>query len=250
MPSQQQSEAVTGRPFNPVNQPDIRRPYPTEPGAIPVSGDAATGGVVAPRQLADVRHIWDARPVDGYDFWLEDRFSAQPATPGTFAPVLGGYRVPTGFNLFLRNLAVSIWPNLDPAIYAGGGGTGTAVNNFMTLGGPLNVAFQLNAVPKMSVLVDGAATPYWTQIGQTPNGAALPGVPLFNPGLYDYEFDTFIPVPGGSLVTAAFTIELAADQIDAWIIMVQYRGNLIADTGRSLLQEAGNGEPLPVVIEG
>jgi hypothetical protein len=42
---------------------------------------------------------------------------------------------------------------------------------------------------------------------------------------------------------------LAANAIDPWIIMVQYYGNLISDTGRTLANEAGNGEPLPVVGE-
>jgi hypothetical protein len=235
-------------PFNPASQPDM--PVPVRTTRRPYMNQGENPGVdLTPQEMADVRHVWDSRPINGYDFWLEDRFSCLPATPASFASFLGGYNVPDGYNLFLRHLSVSIWPSDDPALYVGGGGTGAAANNFMTKTGPLGVSFQLNAVPKMSLLIDGSPTPYWTAINQAPNGGSLPGIPLLNPGLYDYEIPCFVPVAGGSNVSASFTIELAANAIDPWIIMVQYYGNLISDTGRTLANEAGNGEPLPVVGE-
>lgn len=248
MPSQDESVAVSGTPFSPVNQPDVRQPFKTLIGNLPVAGDPDTGTPSAPRELADVRHVWDTRPPNAFDIWFEDRFQSNGnnnAPGGLFGPTLGGYRVPVGYNLFLRHMTVSAWVNPFFAL-AGGTNTAWAPNAF----------FQLEFAPQMSVFVDGVATPFWTAVTDFPNQTpAFPigGVPLMFPTMHDYEIPCFIPVGGGSIVTANFAIPSFplpnTNAIDNFIFFVQYHGNLVRDTGRMLTNEVGNEEPLPVTIE-
>ena len=239
VPSQDQPVGV---PFNPALQPDMKAPVRTTNRPFMQQSDSGDTGPQLPTELADVRHVFDSRPVSGYDFWFEDRFQGlgnNNAPGGVFGPTLGGYRVPDGYNLFLRRINVSLW-----------------VNPFNTTGtnkawAP-NALFQLEYAPKMSILVDGAATPFWSSVNQIPNGVGLPGIPLMFPTMQDYEIPCFIPIASGSLMTANFVIEGAGatNDMDNFVVFVQYYGNLIADTGRSLANEAGNGDPLPVVVEG
>lgn len=241
MPSQHGAQPwQTGQPYNPVNQPDIRRPYKTRLAPDMVAGEPSQNeplGVQIPREIASVQHIFDSRPVQGYDIFFTDKFFDNGII---FRPELGGYRVPDGFNLFLRKITVSGWPN-----------TGDVDNAVLTLLGPTTVT--VHDVVQMSMLVDGAATPLWTSVhdmaNQPPIGP-LNGVPLPDFGFCDTEFDCFIIVPGGSIVTAAFINPGAVAGMTPWKVIVHYYGNLLLDTGRTLSNEAGNDRPIPVTIAG
>lgn len=236
-----------GVPFNPGLQPDMKAPVRTIRRPFMQQGDNPDQGPQLPDDLADVRHVWDARPPNAYDIWFEDRFqgSGNNNTAGVFGPTLGGYRVPDGYNLFLRKMNISVWAN--PFAIAAIGATNQAWAP--------NTLFQLEFTPKLSVLVDGAATPFFTAANSFPiidPNFPPPGIPLMFPTMHDYEIPCFIPVAGGSVVTANFVIDGpgATNVPDNFIFFVQYHGNLISDTGRSLSNEVGNSDPLPVINDG
>jgi hypothetical protein len=241
IPSQDQPIAP---PFNPGLQPDMKQPVRTTRRPFMNQGDDPIARTpMTPDNTGDVRHVWDSRPINGYDVYFTDAFIPNP----TFAAQLGGYNVPVGYNFFLRHITVSIWPN-----------SGGADNEVLNILGPTTQTFLLapftNSDVQMSLLVDGSPTPYWTAPNNMANGsdpvnnAGLSGISMVPLGCDDIEIPCFIPVPSGSNVTAAFFAASLPLGIDAWRIFVHYYGNLISDTGRAITNEAGNADPLPVIV--
>ncbi|MGH8742872.1 MAG: hypothetical protein ACREUY_01185 [Burkholderiales bacterium] len=212
----------------------MKAPIRTRRQSFMTEGQQLAGGIEA-SEASDVRHVFDSRPVNGYDFFFEDKFFD---TGAGFVPELGGYIVPDGYNLFLRSVEVTGYP-----------AAGDNDNGVLTIFGPSTVT--LADVVQMQILIDGVSTPMWTSTNSFVNAQTLV-VPLNGIPLPDFGFSTkhipcFILVPGGSRISAAFFSSAIAG-MTPWNVIVDYYGNLISDTGRSIANEVGNDTPLPVIM--
>lgn len=230
MPSQQESVAVSGVPFNPVNQPDIRRPYNTnlEPDNI-----AGEGGASIPSQMADVRSIYDSRPVNGFDFYWEEQFNDGNRDTPAFV-------VPEGFVFVLRQI--------DIDIYANDGTSGTA-SRLNILGGDPNDSVGAGNVniPKLQVHVDGVSTPLWTNVGGIldAGGNVVRGVPLWGFATTTKSLQMFVVIGSGSTFTIFIPIFTQTGSL--FNTHVRYYGNMLLAHGIQKEFEIASNDPLPII---
>jgi hypothetical protein len=172
------------RPFDPSQHPDI--PVPVRTTNKPFMNQSENPGAdMGMQDIADVRSVYDARPIMAYDWYWEDQFFDG-------IRVLPAYRVPDGYVLVLKEVMVEIFPQ------SGGVAPMTAFGDLDTTG-VVGVT-----VPKLQILVDGVASPRWTPYGSVQNaflGTSVSGVPIFNALICHVEIPTFIIIEGGSDVT-------------------------------------------------
>lgn len=227
VPSQDHPQAPA---FNPSRQPDIPVPVRAERRPFMNQGDNP-GTQLTPQEIADVRSVFDSRPVSAFDFYWEDCFfdglREMPA-----------YTVPKGFTCVIRSVNV--------AIFAQAGGAAT-----MTDFGDLNTSGVVGVtVPQLQMHVDGAPTPMWTQYGHMINantGASVRGVPIYGALIGCVEIPCFIVVPGGS--TFSIFIPNFIDNVFGLTFhntYAQYYGNMLPASGKDVQQDVASQEPMPV----
>lgn len=195
----------------------VRVPPAFDPSMNPDMQFEAREGVP---DIAIVRATFDSRPPYAYDFFWEDFwFNSLPFN----TPTPNGYTVPLGYNLILRELVISVYPQGQALI-----------NQFgdWAVGG--------DGVPPipLQILIDGIQTPNFTA------GRVF----LYDIFFSDIQVPTFILVPGGSTVVVNLPgvtdLTLGVGGFDTY---VHYSGNILVDTGRNIVNEVGNKFPLPVV---
>lgn len=179
--------------------------------------------IISTLDIAIVRASYDSRPPFAYDFFFENQWinGIQGINP---------YSVPVGYVLMLRKLDISVYP------WTAGDLIGIPT---MSPFGDLDaLAFD----PVLQILIDGAPAPTWT-VGQ---------VPLFDIFNSDLELDVFIPILGGSSFDIALTGVTSPDGVATrrFNTYVHFYGNMLLATGRNLVNEVGNKEPLPVINTG
>lgn len=209
-------------PFDPRQQPDIKAPIRTTRKPFMTQGE---GGNTIPRGIADVRSVYDSRPLFGYDFYWEDAFADGDRQTAAFI-------VPNGYTFVLRQVGVEIFRNAN-----------TSAGRITQWGGPVDIDPTLVTVPKLQIHVDGASTPLWTPF--SPSG--LTGVPIQNALITGIEIETFIVIPEGS----SFTIFIPNfTQSGAFFdTFAYYQGNALLNVGSDVAREVTSQEPLPVVTE-
>lgn len=164
-----------------------------------------------------VRYVFDSRPPFAYDWFWEERRSID-------VPDNVPYTVPTGYVLLLRHLTLSVNP-------------GVGSNNHINPWGGNNRAFAF--LPFLQILVNGAATPWFTQQS---GPSATQGVPLVDLLQSDTDIDCFVLVEGGQ------TLTVSVSNISSFVLHTHYYGNMLLSQGRPVTQEVGNSEAEPVAI--
>lgn len=193
--------------FDPSHNVDM---IPTAPSGVP--------------DMSIVRAVFDSRPPMGTDFFFEDKLLTGIAR-------IGGYNVPPGFVLVLRQVCVKIFPHVAIDLVSA-----VELSPF----GSVDYSAASNAIQSdLSILIDGVPA------AQFANGNP---VRLFDYIFADIEIPCWILADGGTTVKVFMTNVSSADGVtpteyDAYI---QYSGNLLMSTGRNLISEPGNGLPLPV----
>lgn len=190
--------------FDPSKQPDM---MPSAPLYVPA--------------ISIVRNSFDSRPVNSYDWYWEDQFRQGPPS------VTSGYNVPNGYILILRELIISAYPAQTADL----------------LNDPVMDPFG-NQIPgnqvNLFININGAGAPSWTQT----DPVNMVPVSLFDLFIADLQIETFVLVGSANNLTIeipGFTSGLGGTR---WNINVKYYGNMLLATGRTLVGEVGNIDPL------
>lgn len=241
VPSQDHPQAPA---FNPNAQPDMKPHIRTDRRPFMVQGDNPQSAELTPEQLTDVRHIFDSRPLFGFDWYWEEQFfeGIRQADPFT---------VPDGFTYVLRQLGVEIFRQSFNA-------AGTSGFEMNAWGGiAVDMASQSNLIPKLQIVVDGIPTPQWTpyaQVTDPTSGDTMQGVPLFSALTSIVEIETFIIIPAGSTFSIFIPDYISRDAnpptFFEFSTLVRYQGVAIQSGGSDPRLDIANQTPLPVVTEG
>lgn len=187
-------------PFDPREQPDhVRKPPP---------------GVI---DWGIVRANFDSRLPGGFDFYWQLFFQ-------NGADLVGGFTIPVGFVLILRNLDLTVWPlqtgdNLHPTIN---------VDQYGFSNNSANLSIQLDGVP-VSTWTPGLGS---VAINDIFSGTI--NIPTFILGGEGQNLN--ISIPG--VTSLASSSEMT--------VIAHLYGNLLQSTGRRLYNEVGNADPDPV----
>ena len=210
---------------SPVPSQENPVPAPYDPSRMPQN--MPTAPVQAPSKTI-VRAVYDSRPLNCYDMYFEDAFLQGISQQG-------GYDVPQGYVLVLRDIIISVYP-FGPADLL----TSAMLTPF---GDPDPLA---DGFPRqLSILIDGGPAPTWT----------VGSVQLFDVFASDVEIETFILVEGGQNISIQLGLGLSAitsaDGVTPTLFntYVKYHGNMLLSTGRDAVAEIGNADPLLVEEE-
>lgn len=199
-------------------------PLPYDPSRKPQS-QFSPPSVVPSRSI--VRNTFDSRPVNAYDWYWEDRFEA--ASPS----ILGGYTVPNGYLLILRMLIISIYPANTADLI-----------NIETMDGFGNQI--LGSTANLFININDAGAQTWTQtdpINQNP-------VNLFDYNLADIQIETFVLIGANNNLNISINgVTTPAAAATRFITNVRYYGNMLLSSGRTLVGEVGNPDPLLIRTE-
>lgn len=226
-------QAAVPLPYDPVLQPDMHRTPPV--------GDLFQG--------SDVRAVFDSRFPNTYDWYWTDWWRGS-------LNQFNGFTVPLGYNAVVRKITIELMQSSDNPTFNYGAGA-AAFQPVTPWGGP-NIDSALDEMPTLVALIDGASAPTWT-----PFNSSVPfqppltgGVPLPDLLVNSIELDSFIIVAEGQnfqigvLPYTLFDNSLFPALAGGFDVIAHYYGNLILSSGRTPLEEIGNGTPEPVQIKG
>jgi hypothetical protein len=213
VPSQQ---SPTPAAFDPSHQPDMTSLPPT---SFP--------------SLSIVRASFDSRPVNAYDWYWQDKYAQGVSIKGPGLGFLGGYTVPDGYTLILRHLSISVFPN----------GGEVFVAPLMTPYGDTDEG----AFVSLFININGAGAPSWTQTDPINQS----NVSLFDLFTGEVEIPTFVLIGSGNYLNIAIPTIISADGValTKFNTTIRYYGNMILSTGRALVGEVGNTDPLLIRTE-
>lgn len=171
-------------------------------------------------EIGIVRASFDSRLPRSFDFFWEDKFNAGISQSN-------GYTVPPGYMIILRKLIVTAYPiQTNDNLHTWG------VDQY-GFDGVDNIA----DAPALRLLVDGSnSTTFPLTLG-------FRGIPLYDLFSSDIEIPLFTLIAQNQ----QFTIQIPDVTDDVTTsVLVHYYGNYIYATGRNLVNEVGNPDPLLV----
>lgn len=190
--------------FDPSHQPDMK---PSAPLYTP--------------SISIVRNTFDSRPVNSYDWYWEDQFNQGSPSFN------GGYNVPNGYILILRELIISVYPAQ----------TGDQINaGVMDPFGNQIPGNQAN----LFININGAGAPSFTQT----DPVNMVPVALFDIHMSDLQLEMFVLVGSANNLNIDIPGITSLATSIRFNVNVKYYGNMLLATGRTLVGEVGNIDPL------